>query len=139
MSASRSASRPLALRGLLLALAITLVIPLGAQAQERQGVEAAAGNFVCELPRAAQYTVCQVGVRKGANQVLQVTNIASADRQVTLRARNAAGNVAGTVNFSPGERRIVVNQGPASTYQLEARTRFPFVSATRFSGSSQVF
>lgn len=129
-------------------MASVLVLPAGiawaeaendaSSAAGTESATASAGSFVCELPRSSRYAVCQANVFKAQNQILEVTNVSSAGRQITARARDAAGNVTSGRSMSEGQTRILVNAGPSSTFRVEARTRFPFVSRTRFSGFSQV-
>jgi hypothetical protein len=125
----------------LLALLLSVAAPAVALADtERDTVGiTSSGSFSCELPRWSGVTTCQVGVRKLSTQILEVTHISSgADRQVETRARDANGNAGGWHNTSPGQTRILVNQGPSSTYSIEARTRYWFASRTAFNGSWRV-
>lgn len=130
-----------------LLMALTLVGPAGSAwanssvegSAEIQNEVASTGRFTCELPRASAYATCQTDVRKPADRALQVRNIASAGRQITARTRDSSGNTTSGRSMSEGESRILVNQTVTTRlYNIEARTRFPFVSRTRFTGESSL-
>jgi hypothetical protein len=123
------------------AVLLALAISTGgaAHAEGSSDLTASTGRFTCELPRGGQYTTCQTNVTKPADRSLQVRNVASAGRQVTARTRDANGNTTSGRSMSEGDVRILVNQtNRQQTYSIQARTRFPFVSATRFTGESEL-